>query len=35
MIVGFFIGAVVVAVVGLSALLFAHKDCGKDWWKDE
>ena len=33
-IVGFFIGAVTVACIGLGAMLYNHRDCGKDWWKD-
>ncbi len=34
-IIGFFSGAVTVAVIGIGAMLWNHKDCGKDWWKDE
>lgn len=34
-IIGFFLGAVTVAVIGVCALLWSHKDCGKDWWGNE
>ena len=35
LIIGFFLGAVCVGVIGLIGLLYRTKDCGKDWWKDE
>ena len=34
-IIGFFAGAVTVAVIGIGAMLWNNKDCGKDWWKDD
>lgn len=35
LIIGFLLGVICVGTIGIAALLFSHRDCGKDWWKDD